>query len=84
MWLLRMAKYTAAVLLLLALVVNAQYTSYNPAGSATTVRLMHFLLTASGTGSLVTVFQASTIAVTRRCRSSKSRFGSVLSCCTRA
>ncbi|CAK0783683.1 hypothetical protein CVIRNUC_006882 [Coccomyxa viridis] len=30
------AKYTAAALLLLALAVNAQYTSYNPAGSATT------------------------------------------------
>ena len=52
MWLLMVAKYTAAALLLLALAVNAQYTSYNPAGSATTVRTVHILLTAPGTGSL--------------------------------
>ena len=49
MWLLMVAKYTAAALLLLALAVNAQYTSYNPAGSATTVRTVHTLLTAPGT-----------------------------------
>ena len=49
MWLLMVAKYTAAALLLLALAVNAQYTSYNPAGSATTVRTVHILFTTPGT-----------------------------------
>ena len=60
MWLLMVAKHTAAALLLLALAVNAQYTSYNPAGSATTVRTMHILCTAPCTGSLRTVFHART------------------------
>ena len=68
MWLLTMAKFTAAALLLLALAVNAQYTSYNPAVSATTVSTMHVLFTASGTRCLKTVSQACITLVARRCQ----------------